>query len=265
MFARLSGLIVRRALARATGDRPVKAFLPATCRMWPTKPTRIRRRCKRVDNSMPVVDRKKGTLREYLEAIVIAVLLALFIRAFVVQAFKIPSGSMKNTLLIGDHILVNKFLYGINIPIWDKQIVHFGEPKRGDIIVFRYPQDPSKDFIKRVVGIPGDRVRIEKKKVYVNGKQIDEPYVQHVHPEIFAGTVSPRDNMGEVHVPPHSYFVMGDNRDESHDSRFWGFVDFAAIKGKAFVIYWSWNSSGHLSLDPQESFIRWNRIGSLLH
>jgi signal peptidase I len=214
---------------------------------------------------MPVVDRKKGTLREYLEAIAIAVVLALFIRGFVVQAFKIPSGSMKSTLLIGDHILVNKFVYGINIPFIDKQIVHFGEPKRDDIIVFRYPQDPSKDFIKRVIGIPGDAVRIENKKVYVNDKLLDEPYAQHVHPEVFAGMTSPRDNMAAVRVPSHSYFVMGDNRDESHDSRFWGFVDFGAIKGKAFIIYWSWNSNGHLSLDPKESFVRWNRIGSLLH
>ena len=218
-----------------------------------------------MDNSMPVVEKKKGTLREYLEAIVIAVVLALFIRGFVVQAFKIPSGSMKSTLLIGDHILVNKFVYGINVPLIDKQILHFGEPRRGDVIVFRYPQDPSKDFIKRVIGTPGDAVRIENKRVYVNDKLLEEPYAQHVHTEVLAATTSLRDNMPTVRVPSHSYFVMGDNRDESHDSRFWGLVDFGAIKGKAFIIYWSWNSSGHLTLNPKESFVRWNRIGSLLH
>jgi signal peptidase I len=210
--------------------------------------------------------KKKGALREYVEAIVIAVLLALFIRGFVVQAFKIPSGSMKSTLLIGDHILVNKFVYGIRIPVWNKELAHFGEPRRGDIIVFRYPEDPSKDFIKRVIGIPGDVVHIENKKVLVNGKSIEEPYVQHVRPEIVSGKVNnPRDNMAPIQVPPNSYFVMGDNRDESLDSRFWGFVGADAIKGKAFIIYWSWNSNGHLSLNPQQGYIRWNRIGSLLH
>jgi signal peptidase I len=224
-----------------------------------------------VDNSIPVLAKKKSSLREYVEAIVIAVLLALFIRGFVVQAFKIPSGSMKSTLLIGDHILVNKFVYGISIPFVDKKIVSFGEPKRGDIIVFRYPEDPSKDFIKRVIGVPGDIVRIDNKKVLVNSKLLDEPYAQHVRSEVIPGNIllpgsmHRRDNIDHIEVPPHSYFVMGDNRDESHDSRFWGVVDTSAIKGKAFIIYWSWNSDGRLSLDPKEGYVRWNRIGSLLH
>jgi signal peptidase I len=218
-----------------------------------------------VDKSTVVTEKKKGTLREYAEAIVIAVLLALFIRGFVVQAFKIPSGSMKTTLLIGDHILVNKFVYGIKIPFWNKEVAHFGEPKRGDIIVFRYPLDSSKDFIKRVIGVPGDVVRIENKKVFVNDKLLEEPYVQHVNPEILPANVSPRDNMAAVQVPQNSFFVMGDNRDESYDSRFWRFVDIGALKGKAFIIYWSWNGNGRLTLDPQQGFVRWNRIGSLLH
>jgi signal peptidase I len=218
-----------------------------------------------VEKSIAITERKKGALREYAEAIVIAVVLALFIRGFVVQAFKIPSGSMKSTLLIGDHILVNKFIYGINLPIWNKEIAHFGEPKRGDIIVFRYPLDSSKDFIKRVIGAPTDVVRIENKKVFVNDKLLEEPYAQHVNPEILPVNVSPRDNMAPVYVPANSYFVMGDNRDESYDSRFWKFVDISAIKGRAFIIYWSWNSSGRMSMDPNQSYVRWNRIGSLLH
>lgn len=209
--------------------------------------------------------RSKSMLREYTEAIIIAVLLALFIRAFVVQAFKIPSGSMKDTLLIGDHILVNKFVYGIKLPLLDKELIHFSDPKRGDIVVFRYPVDPSKDFIKRVIGLPGDTVRIQDKKVYVNDKLLVETYVVHSESKILPASVSPRDNMESILVPPHSLFVMGDNRDESYDSRFWKFVDMNELKGEAFIIYWSWNGEGKLSWNPSESFIRWNRIGHLLH
>ncbi|MFP5211933.1 MAG: signal peptidase I [Acidobacteriota bacterium] len=207
----------------------------------------------------------KSSVREYTEAIVIAVLLALFIRAFVVQAFKIPSGSMKTTLLIGDHILVSKFIYGIKLPIVEKELIHFSDPKRQDIVVFRYPQDPSKDFIKRVIGLPGDTVRIENKKVYVNDQLLDEPYASHVDSRILPAGASPRDNMAPLVVPPHSLFVMGDNRDESYDSRFWKFVDMEELKGKAFIIYWSWNQDGSMTLDPTQSFIRWNRLGMWLH
>ena len=207
----------------------------------------------------------KSTVRECIEAIVIAILLALFIRAFVVQAFKIPSGSMKSTLLVGDHILVNKFIYGVKIPFVDKDLIHFSDPQHQDIIVFRYPVDPSKDFIKRVVGLPGDKVRIEDKKVYVNEKLLDEPYAIHSDKKILPANISPRDNMATITVPPNNLFVMGDNRDESYDSRFWKFVDINEIKGKAFIIYWSWNRDGDFSMTPSDSYIRWNRIGKLLH
>ncbi|GLI33189.1 signal peptidase I [Desulforhabdus amnigena] len=207
----------------------------------------------------------KSLLREYAEAIIIAVLLALVIRAFVVQAFKIPSGSMKNTLLVGDHILVNKFVYGIKLPILNKELLHFRDPERKDIVVFRYPVDPSKDFIKRVIGLPGDTVRIQDKKVYVNDQLLVEPYVVHSDPRILPASVSPRDNMDSILIPPHSLFVMGDNRDESFDSRFWKFVDMDELKGEAFIIYWSWNGDGKLTWNPTESYIRWNRIGNLLH
>ncbi len=207
----------------------------------------------------------KSMVREYAEAIIIAIVLALVIRAFVVQAFKIPSGSMKSTLLIGDHILVNKFIYGIRAPILNDELLHIGDPKRKDIVVFRYPVDPSKDFIKRVIGLPGDSVKITDKKVFINGHLLDEPYAVHSDPKILPASISARDNMGPVVVPPNSLFVMGDNRDESYDSRFWNFVDMGELRGKAFIIYWSWNSDGELSLESHDSYVRWNRIGKLLH
>ncbi len=202
---------------------------------------------------------------EYVQSILIALLLALVIRAFIVQAFKIPSGSMIPTLLVGDHILVSKFAYDVKIPFVNKTIWHRKNPKRLDVVVFRYPLDPSKDFIKRVIGTPGDRILIRNKRVYINNHELNEPYVQHTDPRIFPPDVSPRDNLGPIIVPPHSLFVMGDNRDESYDSRFWKFVDFSALKGKAFIIYWSWNSHGTFSTDPNKSFVRWNRIGRLIH
>ncbi|EMG38442.1 signal peptidase I [Desulfocurvibacter africanus PCS] len=188
--------------------------------------------------------------KEYVEALIIALILAFFIRTFVVQAFKIPSGSMLDTLLIGDHLLVNKFKYGVRLPFTDMTVLPLADPKFQDIIVFEYPQDPSKDFIKRVIGLPGDTIEIRDKAVYRNGQKIDEPYVQHTDPRSLPG---PRDNMPEITVPSGKYFVMGDNRDESLDSRFWGTVDRSAILGKAWIIYWSWGGM---------SDIRWGRMGS---
>jgi signal peptidase I len=199
---------------------------------------------------------KKGALRENIEAIIIAVILALFIRAFVVQAFKIPSGSMKQTLLIGDHILVNKFIYGVKIPFSDITVVPVKNPKRGDIIVFKFPEDPGKDFIKRVVGVAGDVVEIRNKQVYINDMLLNQDHGIYTDPHIIPGAFQPRDNLGPVTVPPASLFVMGDNRDHSYDSRFWGFVDLKAVKGKAFIIYWSW--------DSDDFGVRWNRLGHLL-
>ncbi len=207
--------------------------------------------------------KKKGALRENIEAVVIAVILALFIRTFVVQAFKIPSGSMENTLLIGDHILVNKFIYGIKIPFTGgplsagDTLIPVSKPHRHDIVVFRYPEDPSKDFIKRVIGIAGDTIEVRDKKLFVNGKlQNHEPYAIHKDPRHIPGQFSVRDNFGPVTVPANSLFVMGDNRDNSYDSRFWGFVNLKAVRGEAFIIYWSWN---------QDDFgVRWGRIGKIL-
>ncbi len=199
----------------------------------------------------------KSKIREYLEAIIIAVVIAFFIRTFIIQAFKIPSGSMKPTLQIGDHILVTKFIYGVKIPVLRKTIIPLSEPKRGDIVVFIYPEDRSKDFIKRVVGLPGDTVEIKDKKIYLNGRLYNDHHGVYTDDMIIPGAAQPRDNFGPVTVPPGDYFVMGDNRDQSYDSRFWGFVDQRDILGKALIIYWSWN---------QDAFnVRWNRIGHLLH
>lgn len=177
-------------------------------------------------------------LKEYVEALAVALVLALFIRGFVVQAFKIPSGSMLDTLQIGDHLLVKKFAYGIKIPVLDKVVYPMDDPKRGDIIVFEFPEDTSKDFIKRIIGTPGDVVEMKNKDVYVNGEKLVEPYTRYVD-----SSPSPRrDNLPPTKVPEGQYFCLGDNRDESYDSRFWGFVDRAKIKGKAWIIYWSWDN-----------------------
>ncbi|MBW1967529.1 MAG: signal peptidase I [Deltaproteobacteria bacterium] len=195
---------------------------------------------------------------EYLQAILIALVLALFIRTFVVQAFKIPSGSMKDTLLIGDHILVNKFIYGVRSPFTRELWIPDKKPERGDVVVFIYPLDRKKDFIKRVIGLPGDTIQIINKNVYVNGKLFpDPPGVLHTDPRILPGSVQPRDNMGPVTVPKDKIFVMGDNRDQSYDSRFWGFVPIEDVKGEAFAIYWSWNQDN--------SWPRLERIGDLVN
>ena len=201
--------------------------------------------------------KKKSVIREYTEAIIIALVLALFIRTFVVQAFKIPSGSMIPTLLIGDHILVNKFSYGIKNPFTGEAWVPLNTPERLDVVVFKYPENPAQDFIKRVIGVSGDRIEIKNKKVFVNGSEIQVKNAVNLDPNIYSGSIPPRDNYGPVTVPPNSLFVMGDNRDNSHDSRFWGFVDLKAVKGKAFMLYWSWN---------KENFsVRWRRIGDIIH
>ena len=195
----------------------------------------------------PIPERKvreKSVIRQYTEAFLIAILLALVIRTFVVQAFKIPSGSMLPTLQIGDHLLVNKFLY------W------FTDPQRGDVIVFKFPQDEGRDFIKRVIALPGDKVEVRGKRVYVNDKPVQESYAVHLDPSMQENPHSPRDNFAPVQAPPGQLFMMGDNRDYSMDSRFWGFLDIKKIKGKAIIIYWSW--------DRERFRPRWERIGKVI-
>lgn len=214
----------------------------------------------------------KGKLRENIEALVIAVILALFIRAFVVQAFKIPTGSMLNTLLVGDYILVNKFVYGVKVPFTQKTIIPVKDPKRGEIIVFKYPKDPDKDYIKRVVGIGGDTVEIREKKIYINGAPQEEDFTVHADDQVLPITLECRndplsvsgnrgrgcrDNMAPFKVPENKLFVMGDNRDRSNDSRYWGFVDVSAVKGRAFMIYWSKDKDRVLG-------VRWPRLGNMI-
>lgn len=207
----------------------------------------------RAEDVRPAV-KAKSTFREYAEALLVALALALFIRTFFVQAFKIPSGSMLETLQIGDHLLVNKLLYGLRIPVYGTRLFSYFHPERGDIIVFVYPEDREKDFIKRVIGIPGDEIEIRDKKLFRNGQPVgDEPYARYAEP----AEPGPRDNFGPVTVPDGNVFVMGDNRDHSFDSRFWGFVPYEDIKGKAFVIYWSW--------DGDDGWVRWARLGKLVH
>ena len=197
---------------------------------------------------------KKKFIKEYIEPIVIAVLIALFIRAFVVQAFKIPSSSMEPTLLVGDHLLVNKFIYGIRIPYTDIKFLQYRKPQRGDIIVFIFPKDRKKDFIKRVIATEGEKVVIIRNKIYINDKLIDDPWGHFTMPR------STIEDYGPVKVPEDSLFVMGDNRDNSQDSRFWGFVKLNEVKGKALIIYFSWDSN---SQDPFNK-IRWVRFGKLI-
>jgi signal peptidase I len=191
---------------------------------------------------------RKSTLREYFESIVIAVILALFIRTFVVQAFKIPTGSMEQNLLIGDHLLVNKFIFGPSESRLERALLPLGTIHRTDVIVFKYPEEPDRDFIKRVIGLPGETVEVREKKVYINGQALDEPYAHYLEPvavpsELHEVTsLDVRDHYGPVTVPPDQYFMMGDNRDNSADSRYWGFLRRDYIKGKALIIYWSYEA-----------------------
>jgi signal peptidase I len=200
--------------------------------------------------------KSKSKFVEYAEAIIIAILIAFFIRTFIVQAFKIPSGSMKPTLLIGDHILVNKFIYGVKIPFIRKNLISISEPKRDDVIVFIYPEDRSKDFIKRVIGVGGDTIEIRNKKIFLNGLPFQDTHGVYVDDFIIPGTIQPRDNFGPMTVPKGAVFAMGDNRDQSYDSRFWGVVELKDVLGKAFIMYWSWNREDHN--------VRWSRLGRLV-
>jgi signal peptidase I len=192
---------------------------------------------------------RKSTIREYFESIVIAVILALFIRTFVVQAFKIPTGSMEQNLLIGDHLLVNKFMFAPAATRLERALLPVGAVKRGDVVVFKYPEEPDRDFIKRVIGLPGERLEVRGRKVYIDGRALDEPYAHYELPAAAAPSelheitsFDVRDHYGPVTVPAGHYFVMGDNRDNSQDSRYWGFLPHENIKGKALIIYWSYEA-----------------------
>jgi signal peptidase I len=229
---------------------------------------------------------KKSTAREYFESIVIAVILALFVRTFVLQAFKIPTGSMENNLLIGDHLLVNKFRYAPASSGIERALLPIGEIRRGDVLVFKYPVEPDRDFIKRVIGLPGETLELKQKKIYINGKPLDEPYVHFLeepgrNSELSEVTSSDvRENYGPVTVPPNQYFMMGDNRDNSADSRYWGFMPRDYVKGKALLIYWSYESEREDYEDESATATvkglasvfmhfftktRWDRLGHFIH
>lgn len=208
---------------------------------------------------------RKSVAREYLESIIIAVIMALFIRTFVVQAFKIPTGSMEPNLLIGDHLLVNKFVFspgGV-----ERAVLPTRDIRRGDVVVFKYPEDTERDFIKRVIGLPGDTVELKSHRVYINGALLDEPYAHYLPrpdgnlADAFPGDV--RDTYGPVTVPPHAYFMMGDNRDNSQDSRYWGFLPRDYVKGRALFIYWSFEPGGGMA--GAVTGTRWSRLLHQIH
>jgi len=215
------------------------------------------------------VEAHGSELREWTEAIVIAFILAIILRTFLIQAYKIPSGSMEPTLLIGDHIMVNKIRYGLRMPDslfglnplaseipYGHYLVHFAPVRRGDVVVFVFPQDPTKDFIKRVIAVGGDTVQVKNGQVVLNGATMPDP---HAHFEVAPGDrslYSPRDNYPATTVPPGEFFMMGDNRDRSFDSRFWGFVKLDQVEGRAMFIYWSWGADSQSFLG-----IRWSRFG----
>ena len=188
---------------------------------------------------------EKSLFREYLEALLIAVIFATFARTWIVQAFKIPSGSMEKNLLIGDHILVNKFIYGPTVSPLEETLLPVRKVRRGDVVVFKYPEDPTRDFIKRCMGLPGDTLKIIDKDLYINGRHVDDSAFTYyadseVYPhDLFFHSKRVRDNFGPKTVGPRSYFCMGDNRDNSNDSRYWGTVPESHLKGRAFVVYWS--------------------------
>jgi signal peptidase I len=216
---------------------------------------------------------RKSTAREYFESIVIAVILALFIRTWVVQAFKIPTGSMENNLLVGDHLLVNKFVFGPSLASLERVLLPMTSVARGDVVVFKYPEDPERDFIKRVIGLPGETLEVRRKVVYIDGQPLDEPYVHYLQPpsspmahEFTSYDV--REAFGPVTVPAGHYFVMGDNRDNSQDSRYWSFLPASYVKGRALVVYWSFDSAsgaGQGPLSPVTGIFTQTRWSRLLH
>ena len=214
---------------------------------------------------------RKSTVREYFESICVAVILALFVRTFVVQAFKIPTGSMENNLLIGDHLLVNKFVFAPTMTGAESSLLPIDPIRRGDIVVFKYPEEPERDFIKRVIGLPGETIELRNKKVYIDGKPLDEPYVHFLFPaeegapgDADYTAFDVRSSYGPVKVEDGHYFMMGDNRDNSQDSRYWGFLPREYVKGKALFVYFSFGEQ-QAGLAGLFTNIRWNRILHQIH
>jgi signal peptidase I len=203
-----------------------------------------------------MASQSRSTLREYVEAALWALVLTLFLRAFVIQAFRIPSESMRDTLLVGDFLFVNKFEYGPKIPFTQIRLPGFRAPQPGDVIVFQFPQDPSKDFIKRCVAVGGQTLEVRDKQLLVDGEPRHESYVIHTDPNVRPAGYDFRDNFGPYTVNPGELFMMGDNRDNSNDSRYWGTLDMDLVKGRAMFLYWSWDSDRH--------WPRWKRLFNLI-
>lgn len=195
---------------------------------------------------------KKSVVREYTESLIIAVVLALFVRTFVFQAFKIPTGSMEPNLLIGDHLIVNKMIFAPSATPVERAMLPTREVRRGDVVVFKYPEEPERDFIKRVIGLPGDRLELRSKVLYINDQPLQEDYAHYASPataDAFGASGDLRESYGPVTVPQGQYFMMGDNRDNSEDSRYWGFLPASYVKGNALFIYFSFDSG-----------LRWERL-----
>jgi len=209
---------------------------------------------------------KKSVFREYFESLVIAVILALFVRTWVLQAFKIPTGSMEQNLLIGDHLIVNKMVFAPSMSAAERALLPDRDIRRGDVIVFKYPKEPERDFIKRVIGLPGDRLELHHKAVFINGQALTEPYIQYLTPPSTDGTVHTDDRTeeyGPITVPADQYFMMGDNRDNSEDSRYWGFMPKSYVKGQALFIYYSLDENE--SLTHLVKATRWERLLHRVH
>jgi signal peptidase I len=242
----------------------------------------------------PVADRPPETRKQqsklsrwfdsWMRSVGMAFVLFVIIKTFLVEAFQIPSGSMERTLLVGDFLFVNKAVYGAQIPGTRARVPGFESPRRGEVLVFAYPRNPEQNYVKRVIGVPGDTVEMRRGRVFVNGEPLVEPYVQRVDPtrditdpefnwqhDYFAGALDDprrlhptRDEWGPLAVPSHKYFVLGDNRDNSSDSRYWGFVDATAVKGRPWVVYFSYDREARDAL-PWLTDIRWRRLGSIIH
>jgi signal peptidase I len=228
----------------------------------------------KLDETQSSVGGPKSTLREYFESILVAVVLALFVRTFVFQAFKIPTGSMKPNLLVGDHLLVNKFAFAPVAFDGERAVLPMRAVRRGDVLVFKFPEEPERDFIKRVVGLPGDTVELRNQTVSVNGTALVEPYAHYLFPPASEDSADGQDlrrKYGPVTVPPDHYFMMGDNRDDSQDSRYWGFLPAHYVKGRALFIYWSFETAEDGTappggpFSPITGFFTGTRWGRLLH
>jgi signal peptidase I len=220
-------------------------------------------------------EQKPNRIIEYARSFFPVFFIVLLVRSFLIEPFRIPSGSLEPTLLVGDFIVVNKFAYGLRLPVWEKKVIAINNPQTGDIAVFRWPPNPSLDFIKRVIGVPGDKISYHNKVLTINGQEIKQTFVDYTTDESSGHTVAHyRENLnGVVHdlfirpdvlavdfdvtVPKNHYFMMGDNRDDSADSRFWGFVSDEYLRGKALLVWLSWNG--------KTDMIRWNKLGRMIH